>query len=77
MNYRNLFRLLGGLVVEFQPVVLKGLHGFRTHGVDPKDFQNELSSAETKQPVNRMSQEVRGCLVLCSLLRQVKDPGHP
>ena len=35
--------------------------------VEPKNFQNRLSSAETQQPVDRMQRKARGCLVLSVL----------
>ena len=47
-------------------------------GLGAQEFSIMISSAETQQPVDRIRHKARGCLVLlCSVLRQVKDPGRP
>ena len=54
------------------------IQAFYSEGEEPKNFQNSISSAEPQKPVNCMQHKAGGCLVLkCSILRQVKDLGHP
>ena len=61
LHFKNT-RQLSGLVVESRPAVLKAWVQIR--GGEPKNFQNWLSSAETKQPVDRMQHKARGNVVL-------------